>query len=339
LSTESLHELLKKLGFTSYEAKAYITLVLNGSLTATELAMKSEIPQPRVYDIVQSLLEKGLIMVSEGRPRKFQAISPTVALRNYVNRKRQLEDEALETFLAELTSHAPASTEAGVWTSSGYTSALNLLRESFFIASDELLFAGYLEILEELEEAAKKPLSTCVVLYDAIEEATGNLKLYDEVRVKPTKAPVMLIPDFRHALVIIDWETRKPTSYLITDENLIKIFAVYYLSYIRSGSKLIHSRLDTLDKRSYVHLTRALDHVRILREKGRRVFVRVIGRRTSDGRLVELEGEVVGEFENSFRSIGYLTVRLADGREVTVGGIGAYLEDVEARRIEIIAQK
>ena len=338
MSGDELSELLKKLGFTSYEAKAYITLVLAGPLTATELASKSEIPQPRVYDVVQSLIEKGLILVSEGRPRKFQAIAPEVALTNYVNRRRRLEEETLRAILAQLSSASASLEEPGVWTSTGLSSAQNLIRESLNSARDELLFSGYMSIVEDFfEKVSEKEISTCIVLYDAIEEVPEQLKVYDEVRVKPTKAPIMLLPDFRHALIIVDWESKRPISYLVTDENLIKIFAVYYLNYIRSGSKLILSRFGELSRRSYVHLSRALEHVRALQRSGRRVMVHVWGRRTSDGTPVELRGEVVGEFENSYRSIGYLRVRLPDGREVTVGGIGAYLEDVEARRIEIIA--
>ena len=338
MSGNELTELLKRLGFTGYEAKAYITLVLNGPLTATELASRSEIPQPRVYDVVQSLIEKGLILVSEGRPRKFRAVDPETSLTNYMNRKRSLEEETLRALLLQLSSSTTSLEEPGVWTSTGLSSAQNLIEESADSARDELLFSGYLNIIENLfEKVGKKEISTCIVLYDAIEEVPERLKVYDEVRIKPTKAPIMLLPDFRHALVIVDWESKRPTSYLVTDENLIKIFAVYYLNYIRSGSKLVLSRFGELSRRSYVHLSRALDHVKALQKSGKNIKVHVWGRRTSDGTPIELQGEVLGEFENSYRSIGYLRVKLPDGREITVGGIGAYLEDVEARRIEIIS--
>ncbi len=338
MSGSELHELLQKLGFTAYEARAYIALVVNGPLTATELASKSEIPQPRVYDVVQSLLAKGLILVSEGRPRKFTAIDPSIALRSYVDRRHLEERKALEEVLREVRSVAPLGGEPGVWTTTGYTPALNLLQESASSARSELLFSGYSDIARDFVlPAAKRGVATCVVLYDAPPELPREFQAFDEVRVKPTKAPVMLIPDFQHVLVIVDLESRKPVTYKVTDENLIRIFAVYFLNYMRSGSKVVLDRLGFIEHRKYVHLTRALDHVRALSAAGRRIWVRVSGRWVRDGSPVEVAGELVGQFENSFKSIGYIRLRTEDGREVTVGGIGAYLEDIEAREIEIKA--
>ncbi|MEM2597847.1 MAG: TrmB family transcriptional regulator sugar-binding domain-containing protein, partial [Thermofilum sp.] len=50
---------------------------------------------------------------------------------------------------------------------------------------------------------------------------------------------------------------------------------------------------------------------------------------------VMLRGKLVRISENLLRSMGSLVLRLEDGREVTVGGIGAHLEDIEAREILI----
>ncbi|PLJ78424.1 TrmB family transcriptional regulator [Infirmifilum sp. SLHALR2] len=338
MASEELRELLQKLGFTSYEAKAYVTLVVNGPLTATELASRSEIPQPRVYDVVQSLSEKGLILVSEGRPRKFAAVDPLIALRNYVERRRAEEEKILREVLREIGSITPQTAEPGVWTTTGYASAVNLLGEAVASARDELLFSGYTDVVKSfLLPALKHELATCVVLYDAPVDLPEEFRQLDEVRVKPTKAPVMAIPDFQYALIIVDFEGGRPVAYKVTDENLIRIFAVYYLNYIRAGSKPVFDRLSSIDHRRYVHLSRALDHVRALSSAGRRIRVTVTGRWVKDGSHAKVTGEVVEQFENSYRSIGYIRLRTGDGRELTVGGIGAYLEDIEAREIEIFA--
>lgn len=337
MSGDELYELLRRLGLTSYEAKAYAALVGGGSLTATELASRSEIPQPRVYDIVRSLMEKGLIMVSEGRPRRFTALPPQIALVNYVRQKHEQEKKALHKVLGKVSSLAAEPKEAGVWTSTGYFSALNMLEETVCSAEYELVFSGYSDLASKIASMVREDIATCAVLYDALENVPDEFRRFDEVRVKPTRAPAIVIPDLHRTLLIIGWEERKVVSYLVTDENLIRIFAAYYLSYIRSGSKLLLTRLDSLERRSYVHISRALDHIRALSQAGRRVLVHVEGRRTSDGSPVEFTGEVVGEFENSYRGIGNIRVRLQDGRELTVGGIGAHLEDVEARKIEVRA--
>uniref|UniRef100_A0A7C4B9B6 TrmB family transcriptional regulator n=1 Tax=Thermofilum pendens TaxID=2269 RepID=A0A7C4B9B6_THEPE len=337
MSSNKLQELLRKLGLTSYEAKAYVALVSSGSLTATELASKGEIPQPRVYDVVRSLMEKGLIAVSEGRPKKFTALPPEIALANYVSRKHQQEENALRKVLREFSSFNTEPKEPGVWASAGNLSALNMLEQTVNSARYELVFSGYYELALRIADMLKEDVATCVILYDAPESIPDKLKRFDEVRVRPTRAPVITIPDLHRALLIIGWEEKRAVSYLVTDENLIRILAAYYLGYIRSGSKLVFTRLDSIERRSYVHISRALDHVKALRQAGRKVVVHVKGRRTRDGSPVEFTGEVVGEFENSYRGIGYIRVRLEDGSEISVGGIGAHLEDVEARKIEVVA--
>lgn len=49
------------LGLTKYEAKAYLTLLSEGKLIAMHLSQKSGIPNGRMYDTLNKLIEKGLI--------------------------------------------------------------------------------------------------------------------------------------------------------------------------------------------------------------------------------------------------------------------------------------
>jgi len=69
-----LLEVLRSFGLSDYEAKALIALLSKGILTAKEVSEISGIPRTSVYDVMDSLVSKGLVE-SFGKPRKFKALS------------------------------------------------------------------------------------------------------------------------------------------------------------------------------------------------------------------------------------------------------------------------
>lgn len=69
-----LVEILKNFGLSEYEARALVALISKGTLTAKEVSEISGIPRTSVYDVMDSLITKGLVE-SFGKPRKFKALS------------------------------------------------------------------------------------------------------------------------------------------------------------------------------------------------------------------------------------------------------------------------
>jgi len=85
-----LTTLLKELGLNKYEVSTYLTLIKQGPLTAGELASLSKVPQPRIYDVVRSLMSKGFVAITSDRPKKVVPIDPEKVLtsmeQNYVRK-------------------------------------------------------------------------------------------------------------------------------------------------------------------------------------------------------------------------------------------------------------
>ena len=74
-----LQEVGSRFDFGEYEIEAYLTVLEHGQLTASEIAEKTDIPQPRVYDTVRSLSENGLVELRESRPMQVLAVDPEEA--------------------------------------------------------------------------------------------------------------------------------------------------------------------------------------------------------------------------------------------------------------------
>ncbi len=71
-----LIELLKDLNFTKYEAQTLTTLIKYNMLNAQEIHKYSQVPQPKVYETVIKLEERGLIDVIYDEKKKVYKIKP-----------------------------------------------------------------------------------------------------------------------------------------------------------------------------------------------------------------------------------------------------------------------
>jgi HTH-type transcriptional regulator, sugar sensing transcriptional regulator len=80
---------LTRLGLTSYEAKAYLALIRRDSSTAAQVARLSGVPRQRIYDVLASLVERGLASGRPGRVVKYGATAPELALERLVARRRE----------------------------------------------------------------------------------------------------------------------------------------------------------------------------------------------------------------------------------------------------------
>ncbi|MEM2220118.1 MAG: helix-turn-helix domain-containing protein [Candidatus Korarchaeum sp.] len=74
---KDLIKALEGLGFTNYKAKVLAYLSLNReSLGITELSSLTGVPRTKVYSVISSLEEEGLVRVHKGRPMRVSAPSP-----------------------------------------------------------------------------------------------------------------------------------------------------------------------------------------------------------------------------------------------------------------------
>lgn len=85
-NAESLERLLEQLGFKKYEKMCLITLLKYKVLSAREAYKYSGVPQPKIYETMNDLKQKGLIDIDVSKKIKIYRIKPKYIINNYIER-------------------------------------------------------------------------------------------------------------------------------------------------------------------------------------------------------------------------------------------------------------
>lgn len=86
---------LQQLGLNAYEARSYLVLLGHSRFKALELAPRAHVPRQKIYEVLDSLVEKGFARVIQDRTKLFSAVEPNLAIPAYLARKRQLAEQEL----------------------------------------------------------------------------------------------------------------------------------------------------------------------------------------------------------------------------------------------------
>lgn len=88
---------LQRIGLNAYEARSYLVLVGHPRFKALELAARAHVPRQKIYEVLDSLVEKGFAQVVQEKTKLFSAVEPELAIPAYLDRRaHQLEHELSE---------------------------------------------------------------------------------------------------------------------------------------------------------------------------------------------------------------------------------------------------
>lgn len=87
---------LQQLGLNAYESRSYLVLLGHPRFKALELAARARVPRQKIYEVLDSLVEKGFAQVVQERTKLFSAVEPDLAIPGYLARKRQALEHELE---------------------------------------------------------------------------------------------------------------------------------------------------------------------------------------------------------------------------------------------------
>ncbi len=211
----------KELGFNSYEATAYLTLLQNPNITAYEIGKISGIPQSKVYQAVQSLVSQGIINVVGEKPAKYVPLP----LEEILARSRQKVEEAC-TYI-EKSSHRFNRARAidFLWHLEGAPEVWGKAKEMVQNAEKTLQIEGWGSELEKLEEIipapAKKGVKMIFTVYGDFSPAGGYV--------------------YRHPLTLLHQDYRQVGRWFVVlkdqEEALFATFNSENTQGVRSGNE------------------------------------------------------------------------------------------------------
>lgn len=347
--SEEITATLREIGLTEYQSRAYVAAVRLGATQFTTLSDEADIPQQRIYDVVDDLQAIGLVEVHESSGGKEAvAIPPQVALEELKQQKINQFESHFDTAIDDLN-----AISSEVQRSSGYVTVVNhesSMRRHISNAiesADWWLFLSlpiewYDEFKQDVREAIDRGI-TVRLLVQTEDIARVENTAYHEgllVRSRPT-ADLIVAADRTYGVFrgLSAPSVTRPS--LVTKDESIVEMVQRYSEQIWTGAR--HVQINHQYPRRYLTPWRAInDHRDVLASNG--TFEAYIeGHDTETGQLGTWVGPVVDYNFESGRDADYSVVLPevarfvieTDDGPVSVGGWDATLEDVAAHGLEI----
>ncbi len=153
---DKLARKMSELGFTKYEARAYISLLQHYPVTRYELSKNSGVPRSAIYDVTRRLQDYGAVSVLSTKPEKYIPLPPQEFLKMLEQRyKKKVED--FRKSLSEVSINI--ETEQ-LWNITGYDNLISKAKEMIEEAQSEIYLSAWrrevLEIEKELRKAVQR---------------------------------------------------------------------------------------------------------------------------------------------------------------------------------------
>ncbi|MGQ4555314.1 HTH-type sugar sensing transcriptional regulator TrmB [Halobellus sp. GM3] len=319
-----------------YEIEAYLAVLEHGELTASEIADRTEIPQPRVYDTVRSLSDRGLVELRESRPMKIVAVDPEDAFGNV--------QQSLDDLISELEARytAPARDTEAVSLVKSRSTILRYIEEIIESAEYELVLSLTPDLLrrfrEDLAAAIDDGVSIDLLVTPASRAPDPEEFDYLEVATiararRGITTPILAVADGNYSIYATQdalHDDRDRYGVIFNRSALGFLVSGFFGTVLWSTSEtLVTDGKRRPFPRRYASIRRAVKDVR---ELDGPFYASVAGRDVETGESILVEGKVQTTRFEETEEVASLHLETDDG-VLEVGGLVASLEDVEAQEI------
>jgi sugar-specific transcriptional regulator TrmB len=138
---------LQQLGLNAYEARSYLVLVGHPRFKALELAARAHVPRQKIYEVLDSLVEKGFAQVVQEKTKLFSAVEPSLAVPSFLARRAQSMQQEL-TDQARMADGLVEDLTSAYSEGQGGRGTLDYLR---IVSEPAQIAAQYRKMLSEVE--------------------------------------------------------------------------------------------------------------------------------------------------------------------------------------------
>lgn len=173
-------DVIKNLGFTEYEAKAYLALLSESPSTGYAVAKKSGVPRSKIYEVLESLTVRGDVLASPGEPPLYKALpaKDLIAMRKAKAEENFLvAEKSLEEF------EHTANDRENIWNITGYDAIVQKVNECIALSKKRVLIEIWAEDFPEIEgalkAAANRGVNICIISYGDIRADYAKIYPHD----------------------------------------------------------------------------------------------------------------------------------------------------------------
>jgi len=243
--SENTRETLREMGLNAYEIDAYTVLLEGGLMTAMEISRKASVPYSKIYEVLNSLKEKGWIKSSESRPFKYYPVPPLEAV---AFTKLRLEDKyqsweyAVAEELQPLYEKRELVERPDVLILRGQQAVLNKLEEVLKKATKEIMIAApefarpIIALAESSLSGLKKTVSIKLMVAGKTEDWMFLKKFtsVSELRIRDHMFGGGIIADGKEAMLFLGED--KPSLVIWSNHVGLVGFAREYFQFLWDSS-------------------------------------------------------------------------------------------------------
>ncbi|GAD52631.1 transcriptional regulator, trmB family [Halarchaeum acidiphilum MH1-52-1] len=329
MSESDLRTVLEHVGegfdLGEYEIAAYLAVLEHGELTASGIADRTDVPQPRVYDTVRSLGERGLVEIRESRPMTVVAVDPEEAFAGLRSSLVDLVDD-LETLYT-----TPERETEAVSLVKSRTTILRYFEEVIGRAEYELTLSLTPTLVarfeEELAAARERGVDTELVVTPAADAPESRTYDYDRIASaararRGVTSPLLAVADGDYSIYATQGAVgSNPDQYaVIFNRSALGFLVLGFFGTVlwttAETELLSHDGAPSLPRR-YASIRRC---VKDLRSLDGDLYATVEGRGVESGDERTVRGRVAQAELEETEEVATVHLETDDGETVTVGG-------------------
>jgi sugar-specific transcriptional regulator TrmB len=168
---------IQELGFTSYEALAYVSLLERNPVTRYELSKNSGVPRSAIYSVIHKLEEVGAVSIYSSEPEKYAPLPPEQLfdlLNRQFNTKIEKAKEDLKDFEFQLIPDH-------LWNIVGYENMILKARELIQKSKKTIYLSvwqrEYEALKKDIEKAEKRGVDITIYSFTDLDQK-GQAKYY-----------------------------------------------------------------------------------------------------------------------------------------------------------------
>lgn len=344
MSEESLPELLQRFGLSQKEIDTYLALLEHGEAKASVIADEADISKRYVYSVSEDLEKKGFVEVkSHIVPTMIEARAPDEVIDGL-----RTDVDAIHSGLVELYTEPKPTTEQIEVVKSKIT-AFKRMRSLIREAESEIAFsipANYLNnVADELRDAVDRGVLVMLLVTNCEEQLELD-GLASVARSWEEVMPTILAIDsergiFAPAELLLQSDTNRQGIVFAQKQLGPVIVGSFFGNYWPAATEQYVAEPRPLPA-TYRGFRHASLQAALHQRDGTSVRAEITGRKTSaPDEQVTIAGDVVRVVQgllkpaNNDFPIEHSLVIDTGEEHVTVGGAGAFVEDIEAEEIRL----